>query len=421
MDESATKHKKINILIPKLLEQSNKYAKLFKNKNKINNILTEFEIKSSNQFNYFVKDSIKRYKNMKLGNNLYKIISNTEKRRISQANRVLADNFFSNTIIKQEKMNSKYYTLDKTYKNLKKTTKLLKDSALDKTNCFKNMKIDCKMGKTKSSIEEEKEKIAECMSLKEKLREGKEKINNVFKIDEDNIVKMFDKYRDEVKILQQIGEKSQEKYSSMHKKLELVLPKLEMINYKHYEPPKKIEENVEILQRKTLENLMPFTKYNNSMSDQKNKRNQSNNKEKDLNKKKIFKKIQINNNNIRFDPKMKTLTNSKISRIDMNDTNDVVYNTAYKELTARELLNDKSKKITEILRYEVPKIENYKSIIKNKFKEIKNRRNEINNKKIKEQNKEAKTFTDILNDKIDNEIYLLTQIEKNQFKMPKKE
>ena len=408
MDESDKKHKKVNLLIPKLLEQSNKYIKVFKNKNKINNIITEFEIKSSHHLHFFVKESINRYKNMKHGNDLNKLMSNSEKRRITHANRVLTDNFFSNRIIKQEKKNSKYYTSDKIYKNFKKTLQLLKDSASDKTKCFKNKKINDNMEKTKTLMDDEKECIPEPLSPEDKLNKGKEEINNVFKADEDKIRKMFDKYREDVNILQQIGEKSQEKYASIHKKIELALPKLEMFNYVHYEPPKYVEEDVELLQRNTLDKLKPFTKYNDNTY---NKRNKCNNKVKDLKRKQIFKK-RILNNNIKSDLKMDTLNNTKSSKIDMNDTNDVVYNTAYKELTARDCLNDKRKKLTEILAYDEPKIDNYRTIIKNKFKDIKNRRNEINNEKLKSQRYESMTFKDKLNDKIDNEIYLLTQVEK---------
>ena len=44
-EENARKHRKINLLIPKLLEQSKKYTKIFKDKNKINNIFIFFKIK----------------------------------------------------------------------------------------------------------------------------------------------------------------------------------------------------------------------------------------------------------------------------------------------------------------------------------------------------------------------------------------
>ena len=414
MDENAKKLKKINRLIPKLLEQSNKYKKVFKNKNKINNIFTEFEIKSSHHFNFFVKESINRYKNMKLGNDLNKLMSNSEKRRTTEVNRVLNDDFFSNNIIKQEKKNSKYYTSDKIYKNLKKTIKLLKDSSSDKAHYYLNDITNEKTDKTKSILEEEKDNIQEPITSKEKLNREKEDINKVFMNEESKIEKMFNKYREDVNILQQIGEKSKEKYATMHKKIELALPKLEMINYEHYEPPKNIEKDVEVLQRKTLDKIIPFTKYY-KQGNKNNKRNKSNNN--DLKVKKIFKRLILNNNPM-LDAKLTTLNNIKLRKIDMNDTNDVVLNTAYKELTANNFINDKRRKLTEILAYDVPKIENYRNIMKNKFKRIKNERNEINHEKLKLQKYAAMSHNDKLNLKIYNELYLLTQVEKDWFKKP---
>ena len=414
MDENAKKLKKINRLIPKLLEQSNKYKKVFKNKNKINNIFTEFEIKSSHHFNFFVKESINRYKNMKLGNDLNKLMSNSEKRRTTEVNRVLNDDFFSNNIIKQEKKNSKYYTSDKIYKNLKKTIKLLKDSSSDKAHYYLNDITNEKTDKTKSILEEEKDNIQEPITSKEKLNREKEDINKVFMNEESKIEKMFNKYREDVNILQQIGEKSKEKYATMHKKIELALPKLEMINYEHYEPPENIEKDVEVLQRKTLDKIIPFTKYY-KQGNKNNKRNKSNNN--DLKVKKIFKRLILNNNPM-LDAKLTTLNNIKLRKIDMNDTNDVVLNTAYKELTANNFINDKRRKLTEILAYDVPKIENYRNIMKNKFKQIKNERNEINHEKLKLQKYAAMSHNDKLNLKIDNELYLLTQVEKDWFKKP---
>ena len=413
MDENAKKLKKINRLIPKLLEQSNKYKKVFKNKNKMNNIFTEFEIKSSHHFNFFVKESINRYKNMKLGNDLNKLMSNSEKRRTTEVNRVLNDDFFNN-IIKKEKKNSKYYTSDKIYKNLKKTIKLLKDSSSDKAHYYLNDITNEKTDKTKSILEEEKDNIQEPITSKEKLNREKEDINKVFMNEESKIEKMFNKYREDVNILQQIGEKSKEKYATMHKKIELALPKLEMINYEHYEPPKNIEKDVEVLQRKTLDKIMPFTKYY-KQGNKNNKRNKSNNN--DLKVKKIFKRLILNNNPM-LDAKLTTLNNIKLRKIDMNDTNDVVLNTAYKELTANNFINDKRRKLTEILAYDVPKIENYRNIMKNKFKQIKNERNEINHEKLKLQKYAAMSHNDKLNLKIYNELYLLTQVEKDWFKKP---
>ena len=217
MNENSMKHKKINLLIPQLLQQSNKYKKVFKDKNKINNIFTELELKSSSKLNFFIKESINRYKNMRLGNDLNKLIANSEKRCKTEANRILTDNFFTEQFIKQEKKNYKKYTSEKIYKNLKKTFKLIKDSANSTSRLLEKEKNDEKRG-TIRSIRDEKESIQESLTKKELLEKGKENINEVFKYDNNLIERMFEKYREDVDILQKIGEKSPERYAYMHKK-----------------------------------------------------------------------------------------------------------------------------------------------------------------------------------------------------------
>ena len=103
--------------------------------------------------------------------------------------------------------------------------------------------------------------------------------------------------------------------------------------------------------------------------------------------------------------------------MDINDTNDVVYKTAYKELTVANSMNEKRQKLKEILKYDEPKIEDYKTIIKNKFKEIKNKRNKNNNYKILQNQKvESMSIYDKINTQIDDGIILLTEVEKNLFK-----
>ena len=407
MKQNARKHRKINILIPKLLEQSNKYTKVFKDKNKINNIFTELEIKSSNHFNFFIKESIDRYKSMKLGNNLEKLMAHSEKRRTTEVQRVLTDNFFSDKIINQEKKNTKNYTSDKIYKNLRRTFQQIKDSGSDTAKDYKKENNNKKNEKTES-INNDKENLYKTIISKDLFNKGKKDINGIFRKEKSKILKMFDKYREDVNTLQQIGKESPEKYASLHKKLDIALPKLEMIKYARYEPPKHVEKDIEVLQKKTLDKIMPFTKYNKSYN---NRNKTRNNESQDLKIKKLFKKI-ILNNKLSFIPTINT-SHSIRNKGDVNNTNDVVYNTACKELTINNYFNDKRKKLNEILGYEIPSLSNYKTIIKKKFKEINKKRNQINQENLMTQKFESMTYYDKLNMKINNEIYLLTEVEKN--------
>ena len=238
----------------------------------------------------------------------------------------------------------------------------------------------------------------------------------MFKYDNNLIERLLEKYRGDVSILQKIGEKSPEKYASIHKKIGINLPKLEMINYAKYEPPKYVEKDIEILQKNTLDKIMPFTKYyKNNISIKNNKNKSTNKQKKDLKIKKMFKKLMLNQKII-LSPKLTISNNRNYNKMDLNDTNDVVYKTAYKELTAPKCIDEKRKILKDILAYDEPKIEDYKTIIKNKFKDIKNKRNKTNYKIMQNQKVESMSVHDKINTQIDNGIILLTEVEKNLFK-----
>ena len=190
-------------------------------------------------------------------------MAHSEKRRTTEVQRVLTDNFFSDKIINQEKKNTKNYTSDKIYKNLRRTFQQIKDSGSDTAKDYKKENNNKKNEKTES-INNDKENLYKTIISKDLFNKGKKDINGIFRKEKSKILKMFDKYREDVNTLQQIGKESPEKYASLHKKLDIALPKLEMIKYARYEPPKHVEKDIEVLQKKTLDKIMPFTKYNKS-------------------------------------------------------------------------------------------------------------------------------------------------------------
>jgi len=404
MKENQKKHKQINLLIPKLLEQSKKFTKVFNNKKKIDNIFTEFEKRSTKHFKAFIKESSNRYKTMKTGNNLDKLIANSENKRINEVKRVLTDNFFCDEGIKKEKEKSKFYNSGKQYDNLRMTIRLLKESESETSKTITRNANNLKMKKIKSMYEA-KESIPDSSVIKELLNKGKVDINGVFRKDQSKIVKMFDKYREDVKTLQKIGEESQEKYALVHKKLDISLPKLEMINYVHYEPPKNVDKDMETLEKHTLDKIIPFTQSNYNI--------------------KIKSKSYKRKDNLKLQNIFKKLTNNKLSFIPNNDnsnlnknlknTNDIVYTTAFKELGVNNVLDEKRKRLNRILGYDVPQLGNYKNIIKTKFNEIKKNRNHVDKNNLMYQKYASMTYFEKINMKINNELYQLTQVEKDLF------
>jgi hypothetical protein len=341
---------------------------------------------------------------MKVGNNLDKLINSSEKNRLNEVNRVLTDNFFSDEGIKKEKEKSKFYNSGKQYDSLKMTFRLLKESESDTSKTITNRNANNLKMKKIQSVYEAKESIPDTSVIKELLDKGMVDLNGVFRKDQSKIVKMFDKYREDVKTLQKIGEESQEKYAIVHKKLDISLPKLEMINYVHYEPPKNIDKDMETLQKNTLDKIIPFTTSNYNIKSKSLKRKE----------------------NLKLKNILKTLKNNKSSLIPNNDnnsylnknlknTNDIVYNTAYKELSVNNALDEKRKRLNKILGYDVPKLANYKNIIRTKFNEIKKNRNNVNIDNLMYQKYASMTYFDRINMKINNELYQLTQIEKDLF------
>lgn len=412
MKQNQRKHKEINILVPKLLEQSKKYTKVFKDKKKIDNIFTEFEVKSSREFRFFIKESSSRYKNMKLGNDLDKLMLISEKRRSNEVNKILTNSLFYDEGIKKEKENSKYYNSGKYYQNLQKTFKLLKESESDTSEVNKKQNNNNRMMKL-NSIYDSQQKLPNLSDSKELIKKGNDDIETVFKNEENKVEKMFDKYREDVKTLQQIGEQSQERYASMHKKLEIALPKLEMISYVHYEPPKNVETDIAYLQKKTLEKILPFTQtfINN------NKRYKTVTKAPSTKYKGNYKKLTAGNRASTISDYERSF-NRRLNRKYIN-TNDIVFNTAYREFTGNTFIDEKRKRLNEVLGYDVPKIGNYKNIIKARFNESKKKRSQINKDNFLKQKFASMTYYDKLNLKIDNEFYQLCQIEKEMFNKTK--
>ncbi len=59
------RHRQINTLIPKLMEESKNFRKEFSKRLKINMVFSECEKKASRKFNGLINDSKKRYERVK--------------------------------------------------------------------------------------------------------------------------------------------------------------------------------------------------------------------------------------------------------------------------------------------------------------------------------------------------------------------
>ena len=110
-----------NILIPRLINESNNLTKEIKNRIKLNKIFSEFENKASNNFNYFITASNQRYANSKLGNDLDSIISSTRAKNINEATKIVNDKFYRDKNLEIEKQKMKYKSTERIYEDIKDT------------------------------------------------------------------------------------------------------------------------------------------------------------------------------------------------------------------------------------------------------------------------------------------------------------
>ena len=74
-------------LIPKLIQKSKTLSREIKNRIKLNHIFSEFETKASNQFNFFIKESEKRYLGSKYGSKIDYLLKSSQKRGKKEANK----------------------------------------------------------------------------------------------------------------------------------------------------------------------------------------------------------------------------------------------------------------------------------------------------------------------------------------------
>ena len=125
------KNKKSNYieLVPKLISHSQGLSTELKNRIKSNHLFTEFEARSSKQFNFFIKESEKRHLGSKYGAKIDYLLKASKKRGQKEAYKILHDKFyFDKELIKERK------------KMLKKSTNELHENIIDTINKLRGIK-----------------------------------------------------------------------------------------------------------------------------------------------------------------------------------------------------------------------------------------------------------------------------------------
>ena len=367
--ENIEKNKAINILVPKLINKTEKLQKEIKRRILSNKIFSEFENKASHKFNRFITNSFKRYNCTKLGNNINNYLSETQREKNYEINKILNSDFYKDNEIKLEKNKMKY----------KSTTKLIKDinEIFDKikypldTKFSRNSKM-----KIKEIINEQEIKIKKTENITKKvefkqiipikrnivnhyniqsLTTDKNVINAELEKDQKSINNSINDYLDRINNRNIKGDINNRvsplillNSGSYSTKPKINFPKIKFLSYSKQKTsiePKIIKKVIQ--KSPDIKKILPYYK---------------------LFKKKQKKEIIIKEDKIiPFITEVGIKVNNSNKDYDYNDTQDIVYNTASNELNIKQNLEEKRKKFEDVFGLNnIPEITTYKKIIKQK-------------------------------------------------------
>ena len=406
------KSKALNILIPKLIDKSNNLTKEIKSRIKLNKIFSEFENKASNNLNYFITASNRRYTNTKLGNDLDTLLYNTRLKNINVATKIINDKFYKDNNLEIEKQKMKYKSTSKIYKDIKDTFNKMKLPLETKFSRNTNKEINLiikgiDMKQNKRSLYEEKDedlmsKKKVVYNIEENVKRSIDVIDDEFEKEQNSIDNTINKYLKEINTININHKLNTSDSPSSHKKTTFKLPKIKLINYKQYQPPKRkviTEED----KKPNIKKLLPYSKLgrnNDTLKKNEDSFNEKKNEHKNfpfITEPNLNDVIRKNNN--------------------YNNTLNVVYNSANNEFLLQNKFDDKRRKLESILgTNEIPHLNTYDEIAFKKSEKIKNNRHN-KAKKINESQKFAVLSRKAkINLIIDNDMELLDKLENKIYK-----
>ena len=387
----------LNLLVPRLIDESKKMASEIKNRIRVNSIFSEFENKANSQFHFFINESCKRYKGSKSGFKMDNIITNSRKRCLKEAKKIFNDNFYSDVDLLNEREKMKKKSTNNIYSSIRNTIGLIK--GLNKCNSYnsndskaanrnQNNFLD---GVMDSKTVNKSKKNSSIMSI-EKLKKDKIDLGKVMKNDEQNIDGSFDKYRLKLDLLKKLTD--DQKLNGANKKLNINLPNINLLNYKKYQPPPLEPENEDDINRVNLKKLLPYSRFGKILG---------------LDKQKTFHKSK---KSFITEPLYGAYNTCGYGFKNKN-TNDAVLFSANKELQTIKLFNKKRQDMEKLLNIDdIPSLKNYQKIIKSKSNRNKFQSNSSKNSGLFS---ESLTFYERANVKIDEGLRIIDNLEQNMF------
>ena len=342
----------LNVLVPRLIEESKKMTNEMKNRIRVNSIFSEFENKANDQFHFFINESAKRYKGSKSGFKIDDILLNSRKRCLKEAQKILKDDFYSDIDIVNEREKMKKKTTNNIYSSIRKTINTIKglnDSTHSNSNINDIKAITRKQSSTLDAIattrrKNRNKKNSSIISI-EKLEKDKFDLNQVIKNDEQKIDGSFNKYKMTLDLLKKLADNK--KMNGANKKININLPVINLLSYKKCQQPSLEFENEDDLNRVNLKKILPYSRFGKILG---------------LSK---VKTVYNNKNSFITEPNFGAY-NTDYGFKNKN-TNDTVIYSANKELQAFKIFNKKRQDMEKLLNVDdIPKIKNYQKIIKSK-------------------------------------------------------
>ena len=414
--------KALNILVPKLINKTDNLKKEMKARIKLNRMFSKFENKASNQLNYFITNSNKRYAYSKMGNDLDNFLTSNRPKNLNKANKILNDKFYSDENLEKEKQKMKYKSTSKVYKDIKDTFDQIKIPLETKfgTNNKKKVKLLIKSLKEEPNENEKKyididinneedqmkTKSKINYNIQENIMKDKNAINSELEKEQNSIGKSIVNYLNKINtnsklINDELNDNSPIQIPSSpvswKKKINLDLPKIKLINYSHYKPVKKVViTNLEDRYKPDIKKLLPYTQ--NAKTPIKTLKTEEN----------------LTNKNFPFITEANICVN-KIN--DYHNTVNIVFNSAKKELQIQNNFEKRRRRLDDILGInEIPQLNTYDEIIFKKFDEIKKERHQKAKKFSESQKFAALSNKEKANVMINNEMILLDEIAKKNHK-----
>ena len=392
--------KKLNYidLIPKLISNSKGLSLEVKNRLKSNHLFNEFEIRASNQFNFFIKESEKRHLGSKYGAKIDYLLTSSRKRGQKEAYKILHNKFYlDKDLIKERK------------KMLKKSTLEFHDNIIETINKIKGIKNTKQYWSENNKIKKYKKNIRplndEALLLENKkiLEMKKTEINKVFHKEEEKLKTFFNKYKTYLSEMNNSFLPKTEndensvnniRNKTFNNKIIFTFPKMQMLNYTKSSTNMKTKKELDEENRINLKKLMQYSMSKKEIESFKDS----------------HKKFNLTNPNNKEGFSLETRnTNSLVLHKALNEYNSFKKKFLKKNETIRDKLGiDK-----------IPNLKEYENLIKNNFNEIKEKRRQRNNIIYARQKELEKNRKELLIDKIDKNLDFLKNFEDNILKKNK--